>query len=241
MSKCSDSALSVFHMNIRKFSKHRGEFYAYLKSLVHEFDIIVRSEIGGNASHYLSSILNNYDYVYELPQGNNYGGIAIYSKRGLHTSERNNLRLQKTCNCSKCNFESVWIDVTKRNQTCTIGGVYRHPGGSAYHFNTALELSLSKTNNMNPCIFTGDTNINLLDIDGAITTDYISSIMSHGFVPYVTRPTKITEFTAILIDHMFVKLHRGMITAPITAGILFNDITDHLHIFLLMSTQKKNI
>ena len=30
-----------------------------------------------------------------------------------------------------------------------------------------------------------------------------------------------------------------MITAPIKAGILFNDITDHLPIFLLMSTQQK--
>ena len=100
MSKCNDSTLSVFHMNIRKFSKHRGEFYAYLKSLVHEFDIIVLSEIGGDASHYLSSILNYYDYVYELPHGNNYGGIVIYSKRGLHSSERNDLRLQKTCNWS---------------------------------------------------------------------------------------------------------------------------------------------
>ena len=92
---------------------------------------------------------------------------------------------------------------------------------------------------MNPCIFTGDININLLNIDGAITTDYISSTMSHGFVPYVTRPTRITEFTATLIDHMFVKLPRSMITAPIKAGILFNDITDHLPIFLLMSTQQK--
>ena len=39
MSKCNESALSVFHMNKRKFSKHRGEFCAYLKSLVREFDI----------------------------------------------------------------------------------------------------------------------------------------------------------------------------------------------------------
>ena len=65
--------------------------------------------------------------------------------------------------------------------------------------------------------------------------------MSHGFVSYVTRPTRITEFTATLIDHMFVKLPRSMITVPIKPGLLFNDITDHHPIFLLMSTQQKQV
>ena len=61
--------------------------------------------------------------------------------------------------------------------------------------------------------------------------------MSHVFVPYVRRPTRITGFTATL-DHMFVKLPYSMITAPITDGIVFNDITENLPIFLLMSTQQ---
>ena len=86
---------------------------------------------------------------------------------------------------------------------------------------------------------TGDININLLNIDGTITTDYISSVMSHGFVPYSTRPTRITEYTATLIDHLFVRLPCHKMTAPVKAGILFNDITDHLPIFLYLSVQSK--
>ena len=53
------------------------------------------------------------------------------------------------------------------------------------------------------------------------------------------QPNRIAEFTATLIDHMFVKWPRSMIAAPIKAGILFNDITNHLPIFLLMSTQQR--
>ena len=145
----------------------------------------------------------------------------------------------KTCKCSKCSFESVWIDVKKHNETVTIGGMYRHPGGNTAHFNTAVEVTLSKLNKNDSCIMTVDVNINLLNIDGTITTDYISSVMSHGFVPYITRPTRITEYTATLIDHLFVRLPRHKVTAPVKAGILFNDITDHLPIFLYLLVQSK--
>ena len=60
--------------------------------------------------------------------------------------------------------------------------------------------------------------------------------MSHGFVPYITRPTRITEYTATDIDHLFIRLPRHKMTAPVNAGILFNDIIDHL-IFLFLSIQ----
>ena len=33
------------------------------------------------------------------------------------------------------------------NETFTIGGLYRHPGGNTAHFNTAVEVTLSKVNN----------------------------------------------------------------------------------------------
>ena len=239
MSKYYASKISVFHMNIRKFSKHRGKLLAYLKSLENDYDVIVLSEIGSDASPYFSSILNEYTCMYELPNGNDYGGVAIYVNHDLKVSERDDLKLLKTCKCSKCSFESVWIDVIKHHETFTIGGIYRHPGGNTAHFNTAVEVTLSKLNKNDSCIMMGDVNINLLNIDGTITTYYISSVMSHGFVPYITRLTRITEYTATLIDHPFVRLPRHKMTAPVKAGILFNNITDHLPIFLYLSVQSR--
>ena len=74
----------------------------------------------------------------------------------------------------------------KNNETLTIGGIYRHPGGNPAHFITAIEVILNRINKNDTCIMTGDINVNLLNIDGTITTDYILSVMSHGFVPYIT-------------------------------------------------------
>ena len=97
MSENVRSQISMFHMNIRKFSKHRGELLAYFKSLGMDFDIIVLSEIGSDASCYLASILTEYTYVHELPKDNDYGGVAIFIKQELRVSERDDLRLIKTC------------------------------------------------------------------------------------------------------------------------------------------------
>ena len=101
----------------------RGELLAYLKSLGMDFHIIVFSEIGSETSCYLASILTEYTYVYELPKDNGYGGVAIFIKQELNVSERDDLTLIKTYKCSKCNFESVWIDVIKSNESFTVGGV----------------------------------------------------------------------------------------------------------------------
>ena len=76
MSKCHGSNISIFHVNIRKFSKHRGERLACLTSLQNDFDVIVLSEIESDASFYFSSILREYACVYKLPKGNTYGGVA---------------------------------------------------------------------------------------------------------------------------------------------------------------------
>ena len=58
--------------------------------------------------------------------------------------------------------------------------------------------------------------------------------MSHGFIPYITRPTRITEYTATLIDHIFIRLPHCKIAAPVRAGVLFNDMTDHLPISIFL-------
>ena len=117
--------------------------------------------------------------------------------------------------------------------------VYRHPGGYPAHFYTALEVTFNKIARNETCVITSDMNINLLNIVGAIPTDYISSVMSHGFIPYIIRPNRITEYTDTLIDHLFIKLPHYQMTAPVKAGILFNDMTDHLPIFALLSVQDK--
>ena len=143
-------------------------------------------------------------------------------------------------------ISDAWIGIQfaklrSSRQTYIVGGVYRHPGGDVSHFSQALEKSLNMLDKEETCILAGDYNINLLNTSGSITREYLTTLLSQGFLPYITRPTRITEYTATLIDHFFVKIPTKSLEMPINSGILFNDITDHLPIFLVMRSRNKSV
>ena len=54
----------------------------------------------------------------------------------------------------------------------------------------------------------------------------------NNILPIITKPTRLTEHTATLIDHIYKNCSQNF-----TAGILTVDITDRLPIFFLVRTQ----
>ena len=64
---------------------------------------------------------------------------------------------------------------------------------------------------------------------------FTDSIMSLGCENVIKKPTRITTHSATLIDHIFTNNSQN----HITAGILIDDISDHLPTFILIET--KNI
>ena len=63
--------------------------------------------------------------------------------------------------------------------------------------------------------------------------DYFTSLSSSNFVPYISTPTRITDTSAMLIDHIFVKLSSKDLNAAISTGNLISDITNQLPNFLI--------
>ena len=103
--------LSVYHVNIRKLGKHRGELSAYLSCLDVLFDVIVLSEIGDDAGNFVSSILKSHTCSFVLPANNKYGGVAIYVNSEHGVVERSDLNIDKSCSCEKCVYENLWLEI----------------------------------------------------------------------------------------------------------------------------------
>ena len=60
---------------------------------------------------------------------------------------------------------------------------------------------------------------------------------NYGYLPYITLPTRITDFSATCIDHIFIRdtsKYRERHT-EIFSGILYCDITDHLPCFVTLT------
>ena len=90
-------------------------------------------------------------------------------------------------------------------------------------------LSLIKSES-NFCYLLGDWNVNLLNYDCHLpTTNVIDMFYSHGFMPLINRPTRISKSSATIIDNIFTNNHSDLVDSY--QGILISDISDHFPIF----------
>ena len=87
-------------------------------------------------------------------------------------------------------------------------------------------------------ILTGDLNIDIIKIENEITLEYVSTLMSYGYLPYITLPSRITEYSATCIDHIFIKYAKNSRLQPTStlSGMFYCDITDHLPCFVSLKS-----
>ena len=90
-------------------------------------------------------------------------------------------------------------------------------------------------NENNHIIIYGDANINLLNGENNIysAADYLDMFMSNGFIPTITKPTRVTIHSATLIDHIFLKYNPQ---STHFAGSIITDISDHYPNFIFINT-----
>ena len=194
-----DGFFNIISMNIRSLPKHGGEHF--ISSMETKFGVIILTEIGARNSSVVLNVFPNYTFHYVRPHNNNYGGVGIYT----HNSLLNVVMMDDlmTCDCSK--FESLFIEFMYNGISYTSGGIYRHPSGNVSHFVSSLETTLTKLDDRKNAILAGDMNIDLIKYTNESVTSYMSTMMSYRYSPYVTPPTRITQFSTTFIGHVFMK------------------------------------
>ena len=227
--------LNVFSMNIRSLPKHAGDLVVFLKLLEMEFDVIILTEIGARNISTVENLMEGYDFHYVLPIDNMYEGVGIYLSENITNIQiLNDIKICKTCHCPKCNFESLFLNFEFRTYPFTVGGIYRHPNGNTNHFVFDLESTIDQIAGPSTIILAGDINIDIIKFEHDDSMKYLTTLLGKRFLPFITLPTRITDFSATCIDHIFVRTmdKNNMNLNCIVSGIFFNDITDHLPCFL---------
>ena len=69
------------------------------------------------------------------------------------------------------------------------------------------------------------------------SNNFFNQLSSSGYMPLITKPTRITKSTATLIDNIFTNNARK---TGHHSGILLNDLSDHLPIFAITEHEMKN-
>jgi len=66
---------------------------------------------------------------------------------------------------------------------------------------------------------------------------YLETLIEYNFLPYICIPTRITDNSATIIDHINVRLPVQQIHNKISSGNLINDISDHLPNYFIIDQE----
>ena len=221
---------SLIHANIRSATKNLSKLDTYLSNISHEFSIIALSETWGKDHNVDRYGIDNYKAEHKYRSCRNGGGVALFIKDHIEYHVRNDLSIQNAF------IESLFVEIAKetvgKNKNVICGVVYRPPDTDVKKFNEYISAILSSIKQESKLSYlVGDFNINLLSIDSHNDTHEFSDILfSHSFIPYITKPTRITSKSATLIDNIF---STGFTECDnnVLNGILYTDITDHFPVF----------
>ena len=145
-----------------------------------------------------------------------------------------NDRIQFTEIKLKSNYEcieQIVINISTKNEkkTIMIGSLYRPPNTNDTKFVEEykdLLMELYNNNNSKKIILGMDHNMDFLKHSvHKRTHDFIELNLDNNLLPTITRPTRITNNSATLIDNIMVSQSLLM---NIDSRIIIDDISDHL-------------
>ena len=227
---------SILHLNIRSLNKHSTELLAFLTELNLGLDCICLTEVNKTNLDSYSTLLPGYSFNYVAPNSSNVGGVGIYVKEEVGFEILTSLEFSCKDPC-----ENLWVKLTKNRRQTIIGTIYRHPNGNIDDFNSKLEIALQNIENIHhdKCIIVGDINIDLIKYNQqgkSKTKEYLDLLLTQGYLPGTILPSRVTDHTATLIDHIFYKEKKE--SEKITSGNIFTDITDHFANFIFIFNKK---
>ena len=172
--------------------------------------------------------MNNFSF--ELtPTESSAGGTLLYTANHLLYKPSLDANIYKSNE-----LESTFIEILNpRKSNIIIGCIYKHPSMDLNDFDTNyLNNILYKVSKEQTSVFLlGDFNINLLNYNNHNpTNEFLLSLASNSFVPYILQPTRLTSHSETLIDNIF----SNIISPEAISGNFTSTVSDHLPQFMIV-------
>ena len=224
----SASSLTVLHHNINGLRSKIDDLEELLDQLQHIG--IYPSVITLNETRLTDMLTKNIrlsGYSLEILNRKNSsgGGVGIAILDSLEYDIRDDLSIMH-----EGLFEIITIELSlgrNKKSKHIVSSMYRAPNSNSRKFLSEFGswLKIVKQERKNQIIGT-DQNLDLLKIfDHDVTSEYLDTIMNYDLLPTITKPTRITNTSATLIDNIYVSMACSM---GLQSYILASDISDHL-------------
>lgn len=215
----------LLNYNIRSLNANFDQFHGFYKSLNKKFDVICFTESWlKNDNKQLFSI-DGYDDFHSLrSDGRRGGGISVFISNSFDAKI-----IKQSTIIHKC-IETLFIEITRLDRKILIAVAYKPNKSDDQFFIDKLCNHLNKNfkTKYDEIILTGDFNFDLLKHEeNNSTLNFLSSLTSLSLIPVISKPTRITDTSATLIDNIFV-----LNPVNFTSGIIVSDISDHFPTYI---------
>ncbi len=226
--------LRVACHNINRLVNKLDQLRLFLDSDVPPLDVYCISETFVTSiveDHYLN--VNGYSMVRKDRQHKQGGGLIMYIRNGV------NYRRRLDIECA--DLEIICIEIKLPNKSILLSTVYRPPNNdsqSVQHWLHHMEESLYQMYSENkPTVLMGDTNIDLIsDHTDVLKSSWINITTDMELNQIITEPTRTTDSTSTLIDHIYVSPD-----LPVLHSMVVNyAISDHFPIYAVFDLKNSD-
>ena len=237
--------LKIISWNIRSLQANFNQFKDFIDLFNREscfLDIICLSEIWvlKNIEFYN---LENFNFVYKMRNLSTGGGVAFYVRKGIQYKELKNLS-----SFEEKIIESLTIELEiGKKEKLILTNLYRsnspHPNYTMgdqndrfldVFYKLQADLSALKHNSY----ILGDFNFDLLKFEEHNKTkELLNTSFGYGFLQLVSLPTRISNNSATLIDHIYTNANLNQFESY----IILSDISDHFPICHIISDKTKEV
>ena len=216
----------LISLNVRSLKKNIGSMTQLLHNVSLNFDVIAVTENWLDKHEVDCFNIEGYQVIHTIREYKKGGGCSIYISNSVKYKVVKNL-----CYTINDEIECACIELDMgKEKNVIVCCIYRAPGGSVDLFNEKFEDLLNKLcDNTKLVYICGDFNIDLLKCESHYTTqNFVDIIFGAGFYPLITKPSRITDTSATLIDNILINdLCRNN-----QSGLLISDISDHRPVFV---------
>ena len=227
-----ENNFSVMHLNIRSLQHNFDNFRLLLDNpLQSSFSVVGLTEtwLTKNSATYYS--LPGYKFIENSRINKTGGGVAFYINENL------DYYIHDKYSVMNDTIESLLVEIKiSGSKNIIILVIYRPPNSNCKLFLEYLqELIHSQIFSNKDSFIIGDFNIDISKCHSLNTSqEFLDTMLSATFLPLITKPTRVTNHSATLIDNIFCNVN------PLPeSGIVLSDLSDHYPVFTLFSRDPK--
>ena len=177
-----------------------------------------------------------YHLELENRKGKKGGGVATLIKENLKYKNRPDLKKK----LKNGQMETCFVELKGSQGNIILGSLYRPPNTPTKEFLDDYTELLSELNKEKHELILGmDHNLDLLKLNQhKLTEEFLECNLNGGIIPQITKPTRITQTSATLIDNVMISKKLGRQTE---SRILIENISDHLPSLVLIRKEGMKI